>query len=232
VLEEENVSRNELAKQQQAKMESNSPGGYHSVSIPLSSNAKSALDRIKSGEINFVCLSIDGSQSSIVSLDSKNVDSSRISSEVHLTEPKFYLYSQMGKPIVFIYSCPSKSPPKLRMVYSTTKTNVINQITQYGLNLAPKKIEITDSADLDDELKDAQTSRPLSISNLHGNKITGRMMSPASANTPALGGTVKASNLPTVNAQHSIYGLMAKPGTEQPTTKKKIVIPPRAAYYG
>jgi hypothetical protein len=54
-LEEENETRNELA-QQMAKKEATSTGGYHSVAIPLAATAKSALDRMKSGEINFVSL--------------------------------------------------------------------------------------------------------------------------------------------------------------------------------
>jgi len=188
------------------------------------------LDRLKSGEVNWVVLSVDSNES-IISPDAKKVDASRITAEVSINEPRFYLYTPVGKSTVFIYSCPSKSAPKSRMVYSTSKPNVVNQVTNYGINLAPRKIEITDSEDLVDELKDAQTVRPSSFKAV--GPMTGRMIQPAPGSTPALGGTVKASNLPTIgNQQHNIYGLMARPGTEGATTKKKIVIPPRAAWNG
>jgi len=223
VLEEEDEAREEIV-QKMAKVSTSGFGGYHSVTIPLSTSAKSALDRLKSGEVNFVALAVDESQSSIICGDSKNVDVSNISREMHTAEPRFYLYSsQSGKPIVFIYSCPGKAPPKLRMVYSTSKPNVINQITQYGLNLATKKIEITEGEDLLDELKEAQSSTTVKPSQMggRGSMMTGRMIAPAPGSTPAFGGTVKASKLPTMNAQHGIYGLMAKPGTEGSTTKKE-----------
>jgi hypothetical protein len=230
-LQEEDQARDDLA-QQMTKMEvqSGGSGGFHSVLIPLSAGAKAALDRLQSGEVNFVVLAVDENKTSVLSTDAKRIDASRVSSEIHTTEPRFYLYNQVGKPTVFIYSCPSKSPPKQRMVYSTSKPNVINQVTQYGIHLAPKKIEITEPSDLDDELKDAQVIRPKSIGG--GGAFTGRMIQPASGSTPALGGTVKASTLPIMNQQHAIYGLMAKPGVEGSSTKKKIVIPPRAAWNG
>jgi len=233
MLEEEDKEREELVDKM-AKISPRSFGGYHSVSIPLTTEAKSALDRLKSGEINFVCLSVDEGQTSIISTDAKNVDNNKMASEMHTSEPRFYLYTQSGKSTVFIYSCPTKSPPKLRMVYSTAKPGVVNQLNQHGVQLAAKKIEITDSADIIDELNDVHSSPMVKPSQMQGrgSMITGRMMAPASGSTPAFGGTVKASKLPTMDAQHSIYGLMAKPGTEGSSTKKKIVIPPRAAWNG
>jgi len=226
VIQQEDNERKELAEEMVKKEAQGSPGGLHSVSIPLNSSAKAALDRLNSGEVNFISLVVEGDKSSISSTDAKKIESSTASSEIHKSEPRFYILTQFGKQPVFIYSCPGISPPKLKMVYSTSKSNIINQITQYGINLAPKKIEITDPSDLNDELKDAQTVRPKSIA------MTGRMIQPAPGSTPALGGTVKASTLPTMNNQHAIYGLMARPGTEGSSTKKKIVIPPRAAWNG
>jgi len=233
MLEEEDKEREELVEKM-AKVSPRSFGGYHSVNIPLATNAKSALDRLKSGEINFVCLAVDEGQTSITSTDAKTLDNSKITTEIHTGEPRFYLYTQTGKSTVFIYSCPTKSPPKLRMVYSTAKPGVVNQLSQHGVQLAPKKIEITDSSDLLDELNEVHSSPIVKPSQMQGrgSMITGRMMAPAPGSTPAFGGTVKASKLPTMDAQHSIYGLMAKPGTEGSSSKKKIVIPPRAAWNG
>jgi len=236
MLEEENETRKEIVKEMEKKEAQGATGGYHSVSIPLAASAKTALDRLKSSDVNFVSLSVSDDKASIISDSSKQVSVNQLVSELHPTEPRFYLYSQPGKSIVFIYCCPEKSPPKLRMVYSTSKPNVVSQVTQYGVNLASKRVEITDTADVTDELKDAQIApiRPSALKANSGRGFTGRMISPASGNTPDLGGTVKASNLPTIggNQQHSIYGLMAKPGTETSSTKKKIVIPPRAAWNG
>ncbi len=56
-LQEEDQARDDLA-QQMTKMEvqSGGSGGFHSVLIPLSAGAKAALDRLQSGEVNFVVL--------------------------------------------------------------------------------------------------------------------------------------------------------------------------------
>jgi len=238
VVSDENESRVEYAEQI-TKKESEVKlgggiGGYHSVNIPLSANAKSDLNRLKSGEINFLALAIDEAKTSINSAGGKRVDVSSVAAEIHTSEPRFYLYTQTGKPTVFIYSCPDKSPPKWRMVYSTSKPGVISQVTQSGINIASKKIEISTGAELKDELQDAQTAKPPTNAFKPGPAVTGRMFAPGAGNAPLqeFGGVVKARNIPTASAPHSIYSLMQNANMQTASTKKKIVIPPRAAWNG
>jgi len=206
VLKNEEKTRQE--QQQQAvkvKEVGGVGGGYHSVSIPLSSSASQAISRLKSGEINFIQLVVNKeSKSEIDAPVAKLITAAELQKEIHTMEPRFYVYSQdQGgvKTPIFIYCCPQKAPPKLRMVYSTTKPAVAEQLTKQGLNLAPKKIEISDGEDLADELKVAHQARPTATLPIQ--------MGPR-GNAPDFGGTVKASKTPTVLQPHPIYKLMEK----------------------
>jgi len=225
VVKNEEKTRQEQ-QQQVAKVKEVGSGGYHSVSIPLSSSASQAISRLKLGEINYIQLAINDAKTAVDATVAKTVTSSDLGKEINTMEPRYYVYSQdhMGvKTPVFIYCCPQKAPPKLRMVYSTTKPAIADQLTKQGLNLAPKKIEISDGADLADELKGAHQARPTATLPI---KMAAR------GNAPDLGGTVKSTHTPTVQNQHPIFKLMDKGNMEAPTTKKKIVMPPRAAWYG
>lgn len=242
VLEQEEEVREEQQQKLVANDEKRSSGnlgsgGYHSVSIPLSSSAKAELDRLKSGQINFLQLSINDAKTEVNAPVAKAVSSMQeAEKEIHTAEPRFYVYTHTrgGSPSnVFVYCCPEKAPPKLRMVYSTAKLTVAGLITQHGVALAPKKIEIRDPVDLGDELKDSNMSvKPSAAASGRGG-LTGRMITPSpnSSSSPAFGGTVKAAKQSSFEASHPIYSLMNPQGLHDPK-KKKIVIPPRAAWSG
>jgi len=198
-------------------------GGYHSVIIPLADNVQSAVSKFKGGEINFIEMMVssqDGKET-ISASNSKMVPPSQLSKEIISSEPRFYLYSY-GVPVpknVYIYCCPEKSPPKLRMVYSTAKPAVADQLSKLGVTLAQKKIEISTPEDMTEEyLRGELTSSPRG-------PMTGRAGVGASS-APEYGGQVKAVSTRKVDA-HPIYSLMAP---SQGGSKKKIVMPPPGAY--
>jgi len=238
----ENEAREQYAQQISQKekaVQTGGTGGYHTVSMPLSADAKSVLDRLKSGDVNFVTLAVDEAKTSINSAGSGKVDVAQVGKEINLMEPRFYLYSQVGKLTVFVYCCPEKAPPKWRMVYATSKPSVIAQVSQYGINLSPKSVEIRDGTELKEELQDAQTSNVKPASVLRGGStpnMTGRMIQPLPGSRPLedMGGVVKAKNASVVGGgqQHMVYGLMTGGQGSTASTKKKIVIPPRAAWNG
>jgi len=219
-------------------------GGYHSVSIPLSPSAKEALSKLKTGTTNFAQLAIEENKESIRCVATKTVPSAKdVVAEISLTDPRFYVYcnsssNSISKQFAFIYCCPESSASKWRMVYSTSKPAVAEELKQMGFNLLPKKIEITNTDDLLDQLTHAHTGGGGSPSIVNKQQFTGRMAPHSSAaasaaSAPALGGTVKASNPNTLQHQHPIYSLMDKQGSlDKPTTKKKIVMPPPGAYNG
>jgi len=206
--QQEEVERKERALQPH--------GGYHSVVIPLSDDAQSALNRLKSGEINFVELALNEGHNHIQAIQGKSVPVSQLSREINTSEPRFYILIYGIPPKnVFLYCCPDKSPQKLRMIYSTTKPAVVDQVNKLGVNLAVKKIEISDPEDLTDEFLRTQLTPSVIRSGVGGR-----------GSAPDLGGQVKAASVNKV-AQHPIYSLMSP---TSPGGKKKIVLPPPGAY--
>jgi len=227
-----------------------SVAGYHSVATPLSDDTMAALTKLKDGSATYVQLLVDKESQKVNAADVKSVGSlTELQNSIHTSEPRFYVYKQSGtsSSFVFIYSCPDKSPPKLRMLYSTSKTSVADQIAAFGITLASKRIEIREGSDLADEFKGELNKNPQTIIRptsmppssaqaLPG--MTNRNSRPppgAAGPAPTEGsGTVKARNVPTIGGgkQHPIYtmlggGSQAAGGT---TTKKKIVMPPPGAW--
>jgi len=248
VPESNSLKKNTLGKSLSArnilenKSSSNSVPGYHSVSIPLSSSAENSLNRLKTGSVNYVQLVIDKEQRQVDAIDPKLTTINELPRLIHTAEPRYYLFqygqsSTGGKLFVFIYCCPERSPPKLRMVYSTSKTSVADQVAALGVVLRAKRIEISDGNELSLELKE-ELDKTVTANVLQGPQIfplpgmTGRNQRPPLAGSPELGGVVKARNSPTIggNVQHPIYALMDKGNLEKPSSKKKIVMPPPGAW--
>jgi len=234
VLKAEEDERNSQIKTQTTK--ESGLGGYHSVILPMNDQAKEYLNQFKSGGVNFVQLSIEKEQ--VIGVSSKTISVNDIPKEVHITEPRFYVYNfqKMGaSTAVFIYCCPEKSPPKLRMVYSTAKPGVVDQIFKLGISLAPKKIEVTSGSELTEEFLRSETNstapKPSSpAKSAAGPGFTGRNKYGAPATIPEGGDVVKAKNVSTIQTSHPIYSLMTQTNTAAPGTKKKIVIPPKGAW--
>jgi len=223
ILKQEDEEREERA------VSSPGSGGYHAVTVPLSTSANEHLQKFKDGTVNFVELSISEDKSKINGTSSSTVAASELSKQINEKEPRFYLYAyqKVGLPVksnFFIYCCPELSPAKLRMVYSTAKPTLGKSITQFGISLAQKKIEIREANELTE-----QTLKEESSSKLSGINLTGRLQSGSHLDNAApLGGTVKAKNPNTVE-QHPIYSLMGGQGGVS-TGKKKIVMPPKGAW--
>jgi len=244
VLKQEEKEREDLIKAQANKSApssaSNSPitghggsSGYHSVNIPLSPSAKDALNQLKTtSSNNFLELIIDTTSEQVVAGKESNVSNLDMQNQINSAEPRFYIYNKAGtasptRSFVFIYCCPPKSPPKLRMVYSTAKPSIAEQVSQLGLTMAPKRVEITEPSEVKDAL--AEASRPASgrsptIPGANNNRVA----SPKTV--PANGGVVKASNVPTVQGAHPVYSLLDSNNKEHPSQKKKIVMPPPGAW--
>jgi len=205
------VLRDKMNKEEEQERESRKGkiGGYHAVSIPLSQAAKDEFEKFKQNQINFIELSIDNEKQGINAVNALSV-TDQLSSHISEAEPRFYVYRHQGTP-VFIYCCPDKSPQKLRMVYSTSKPQVATQIQQLGINLAAKRMEVTEASEITPEnISAAVNPRP----------------SYAANSAPVAKSPAKAS---AVTAPHPIYSLMNQQN-QDPTKKKKIVLPPSGAW--
>ncbi|PRP83202.1 twinfilin-1 [Planoprotostelium fungivorum] len=201
-------------------------GGYHSVVLPLTDHAKAELTKLREGTATFLELEITEKNDHVEAKGTaKNVNSGEgVAKEITGSAPRFYVYltNKISKQAALIYYCPGNSPQKLRMVYSTAKQGLADEINRTGLHIASRKIEISEAGDVVEELK----------RNLNAN--TG--LQPAKTTVLGEGGgVVKAKNIPTIgghggNAHHSVYGLMNNSVTQKTEVKKKIVMPPPGAY--
>jgi hypothetical protein len=225
-IRQESIARKE---QEDKGIKKGEIGGYHAVSMPLSSDiVNDALPKFKSGEFNWIELAISDNQKQVDLKESKSISSQELNTHVRKTEPRFYIY-KVGIKNVLIYCCPTKSATKLRMVYSTTKPSVIQELSRAGLEL-DKKLEFTEV----DELSHTQITEEM-------NSVP--RYSPSNNNN---NNNKPPSVIPMGNAQHPVYGLMAKKsnsagelkagrsefeaGAINVAGKKKIIIPPPVAY--
>lgn len=191
--------------------------GYHSVQIPLSDKASQELQAFKSSTNDWVELSIvgigAGKESEKVDATASKSKPTNLPSLVHEKEPRFYLLRTNAGKILFAYCCPEKSPPKLRMVYSTAKPAVTNYVTKMGIKQT-KNVEISQPSDLsDDGIKE--------------------LLSSSSSGTGGGGGAgtggYSSQKKPASPTQHPVYSLI-NGGESTSSTKKKIVMPPSGAY--
>jgi len=194
-------------------------GGYHSLSIPLDSSAKDKIQEFKSGSVNLVELKISENKEHVEVTFGKTVSGASLKNEINKSEPRFYIY-HFDSTSVFFYCCPENSPRSLRMLYSTSKLGTANQISELGVDLAEKKVEVSDPTELSDSFLKQETTK----TKMTG--LTGGMKGGGSL--PEGGGVVKAKSVNTVE-NHPVYSLMAGQNTG---AKKKVVMPPRGAYGG
>lgn len=204
------------------------------VSVPMGDDVKDAVNKFKlGGTVNFICLGFNDKNNGIVIFSSKSITSSQLSQEVNSTEPRYYLFKLQSTKNVFIYCCPEKSPVNLRMVYSTSKSQVAEQIEKLGVALAKKRVEVSDPKELTNEYLNSESSSIRSV-NPKASPVNFRTNpSESNVNVPP------KSNTSNVTAPHPIYSLMSDPNNagnkHVPTTgsgekKKKIVIPPQHAW--
>ncbi|KAH3762490.1 actin depolymerizing protein [Pelomyxa schiedti] len=188
-------------------------GGYHTVKLPLSSSATTALSQYKTNTINFIELQVTEDPEEIVAAYTGSIPVGSVGSRIITTEPRFYLYnfmspSALAPKSLFIYCCPDKSPAKMRMVYSTVKPTVSKEISVAGINLA-KNFEIRGPEEFTvQQINDA--------------------LRPSHASyEPAKSTTTNKSR--TVEAPHPVYSMIGGEA-HSGSTKKKITLPPSGAY--
>lgn len=123
--------------------------GFHQVSFPLTPEAEEDIKQLAAGQHNWVQLSLDDKFTTIGSKERKTINASELSQSVLVTEPQFYLYNRNGT-VVLIYCCPDKgSTIKNRMVYSTCKASLADQIKNLGIEHV-KKFDVRDASEVTD----------------------------------------------------------------------------------
>ncbi|KAJ2846922.1 Twinfilin-1, partial [Coemansia brasiliensis] len=148
LLQQEDDARTEQMAQMQARLNRTAPenphsntggqkqteaaasGGFHSVELPLTTAAETALHDFANNV---------GTTVVELNIDAQHVSSARsfASTEEFVpnsSEPRFYVMRTPGSR-AFVYSCPEASPPRLRMVYSTAATPTLLQIQRLGCRI-------------------------------------------------------------------------------------------------
>ncbi|TPX35098.1 hypothetical protein SmJEL517_g02474 [Synchytrium microbalum] len=123
------------------------------VSFSWSADASKRLQEFKSKGINLLQLKIDEES---IETDRADISSpSDISANVSTTSPRFVLYryknpGDSSDATIFVYVCPGASKVKERMLYSSTRGNVI-QVIEESLGALGKKVEIDDPSEIQPE---------------------------------------------------------------------------------
>ncbi|KAF9234031.1 actin depolymerizing protein [Melanogaster broomeanus] len=151
--------------------------GNQEIGYKWAGEAEEAVRELRVGEgSRLVVLQIDESEQIVLSKSLSIEDADTLSSSIPPSEPSYTLfawqnsYSGNGRDIVFIYSCPSGSLIKSRMVYSSGALIVFRQAkTLLGDDdnfvLATRKIETSDPK----ELTEAFLKEELNLGNSTGN---------------------------------------------------------------
>jgi len=124
----------------------------HSVKFPLSDAAKKALQSFTSGK-NLVQLSVDSNRETIELVKHKSSSIDDLVNELDKNEPRFTFFKfnhdhegESFESNLFIYSCPTPSPVKLKMLYSTVKSVAAGAAEQAGITIERSgKIEVTEA---------------------------------------------------------------------------------------
>lgn len=130
-----------------------------SVAFPIDSEVSSALTKLSQEKKNYVQIIVDTKEQKIIlgTVNDLNID--QVASQVPSDEARFHFYNWKheidGKFVVktlFIYSCPDGSsgtksaPVRQRMLYSSSKSHIIDFATKSGLQIAGK-FEINNGAE-------------------------------------------------------------------------------------
>jgi twinfilin-like protein len=160
-LAQRQVDREERQARVEMGTKSKEASGFHSVAFPLASEAEQAIKDMLTGAHNWVQLSLDSTFKSIELREKKTASSvSGLGDLLHKTEPQFYLYLFKDNVPILIYCCPEKGPTiKNKMVYSTCKSTLAENILQCGFSDI-KKLDIREASDLtESELNDAYAAK-------------------------------------------------------------------------
>lgn len=129
--------------------------------------------------------------------------------------------------IFFIYYCPDKSPPQLRMVYSTAKPAVASSAEPI-VGQIRRKVEVCDRTELTEEYMRSTAAAPASpYSSPYNSPLQARL----NASRGTAGGSQLGSSSNKTLQGHPVY-TMGAPTVNVGGKSKRIVIPPSVAYHG
>jgi len=132
----------------------------HGLAFPIDDSVHSAIDQLLNGSINYVQLTIDIDAERILLCHSLNISVDELPGYLPNDEPRFHFFKydhefegQNLSSMTYIYSCPDGSngtvsaPVKMRMLFSSSKSNVSSILTSRGGNI-DLKMEVNNGDDV------------------------------------------------------------------------------------
>ncbi|KAI9859449.1 MAG: Twinfilin-1 [Vezdaea acicularis] len=157
LTEEEQTLQNVKAAEAEASLGTMARSSHieSGINFPISAEALDALRGLQGGSYNLVQLRIDVPRETIEYLGKSTIAPEGFADAVSDKEPRYsffrYQYKVEGKeevPIVFIYTCPTESKVKERMIYATSRLGITRIVErEAGLEVA-KKIEASNPVEI------------------------------------------------------------------------------------
>jgi len=124
----------------------------HGVAFPVDDAVLNALDSLKNGQCNYVQVGVNVDSERIIHIESDTITIDDCKSKIPLNEPRFHFFNwehehegENVSSIIFCYSCvltgakgQISAPVKQRMLYSTSKANVVSVAESRGLQIASR----------------------------------------------------------------------------------------------
>ena len=133
----------------------------HGLNFPITDDAIRALTQMKDGKLNYIQLSIDQAEETVVLQRTEaGLPTDQLKSCVPESSARYHLFlfehqhnGDYLESVVFIYSCPGyKCPVKERMLYSSCKNPVVDQVKQRaGLEVA-KTMEVDEADEISEQV--------------------------------------------------------------------------------
>lgn len=110
------------------------------ISMPVEEEARAALRELRQGSLVQLAIDIPRETFTLETLQPK-VDAGSVSSHISPSSPRYTFYHYPGsEALIFIYTCPSNSSIKERMLYASSRRHAIDIAENEGLKIH-KKIE-------------------------------------------------------------------------------------------
>ncbi|KAH0349021.1 actin monomer binding protein-like protein, partial [Aureobasidium melanogenum] len=113
------------------------------IALNLGDEVSNAFESLKdSREGSLVMIKIDVPTETLhLDASKQDIQPADLSSEISSSEPRYSFYNYPGQQgVVFMYSCPSKSKIKERMVYASSRSQLVTLASNVGLNIT-KRLE-------------------------------------------------------------------------------------------
>lgn len=154
ILTWQELEAKETAHDSSMAMSESKVSAVVSLHTPVSATAEAAIDSFLENKINTILFEMDMKSEELTLNEEGTIEFDAIAAKLPDREPRYILHNfahdkdgtSLTKPI-FIYYCPDKAKPRLRMFYSTAKANVLTVLNTKKIDEA-KRLEISLASEL------------------------------------------------------------------------------------